>query len=79
MLLNLKTYAKQLIEIEIHQEDTMKRIKQLVYQESGIPCSRQRLFWRGHGIYNMKMRAKHIGLTEGSILHLVVFFKTNSI
>ena len=72
MLLNLKTYAKQLIEIEIHQEDTMKRIKHLVYQESGIPPFRQKLFWGRRGVYNMKMRAKDIGLTEGSILHLVV-------
>ena len=72
MLLNLKTYAKQLIEIEIHQKDTMKRIKQLVYQESGILPSRQKLFWGRHGVYNMKMTAKDIGLTQGSVLRLVV-------
>jgi hypothetical protein len=72
MLLKLKTYDGQFIEIEIHHKDTMRRIKELVYQEAGIPPYRQRLFWKGRGVHNMNKTAETLGLTGGSVLHLVL-------
>ena len=72
MLLKLITYAKQPIEIDIHHDDTLKSIKRLVYDESGILPKHQRLIWRRRVMYNTRMSAKDYGMVSGSEVRLIL-------
>ena len=73
MLLKLITFAEHPIEIEIHHNDTLKRIKRLVYDESGIPPKHQRMVWRGRIMYNTRMTAEDYGMVSGSEVRLIMW------
>ena len=72
MLLEMITFADHPIEIEIHHNDTVNRIKECVYQEAGIPPKLQKLFWRGRDMHNTRRTAKQYGLVSGSRVVLIM-------
>ena len=59
------------IEIDIEETDTVKRIKERVEEQQGIPPIQQRLIFHGKQMADDKT-AVELKLVAGSVLHLVL-------
>ena len=59
------------IEIDIEETDTVKRIKERVEEQQGIPPIQQRLIFHGKQMADEKT-AQDLKLVAGSVLHLVL-------
>ncbi|CAD6884200.1 hypothetical protein CF319_g1080 [Tilletia indica] len=78
MLVKIKTLTGKEIELDIEPSDKISRIKERVEEKEGIPPSQQRLVFGGKAMQDEKT-ATDLGLTGGSVLHLVVALRGGSL
>ncbi|GAV53755.1 hypothetical protein ZYGR_0AK02570 [Zygosaccharomyces rouxii] len=71
MIIKVKTLTGKEIAVELHGEDPIYRIKELLEEKEGIPPSQQRLIFQGKQIDDQQT-ASSAKLVDGMQLHLVL-------
>lgn len=71
MKIFIKTLTDLIIHLEVTSSDTIKYVKELVYEKEGIPMDQQRLIVAGKQLKNDKTLADY-NIQNGGILNLVL-------
>ncbi|TRM67423.1 ubiquitin-related domain-containing protein [Schizophyllum amplum] len=71
MLIKVKTLTGKEIELDADPEDKIRRVKEKVEEQTGIPPDQQRLIFSGRQLKN-EQSVQEVGITPGSVLHVVL-------